>query len=552
MLVTGTFIFILFSTFLTRSGILGDTSVHSFTDLGLSGQLILYLAFFTLVAIFLFVLRWREIPTTEKEMSTYSREFWVFIGALVLLLMGMQVIAQTSIPVIRAILNGGISILNAIGNFGIEKSTIAPTPDPIDFYSDFQIWFAITIGLLSGVGQLFWWKKFDRKVFLRQLLFPVMASALITVILVDIYQIYTVSYILLLLAGLFTIFANSGILFSLLKTSPGLSGGSIAHIGVGMMLVGILFSAGYSKIVSLNNTGLIYNKAAGDEFNRDNLLLFVNEPRTMWGYQISYLGERLEPRYHSGYIRKSDVRMTADKDVVIAKHDFEVGGQPYKANDSIHIKGENTFFEIELNQDDKKYTLYPRAQINSDMGGLLASPDIYRTVKADLYTHVSSVMNPKDEREWDPMEEVKVSRHEEFFPNDYVADIESMERISQIEGVELTDQDIAVKARIKVKGERGDYFAEPSFLIRDKMVARFPDEISDLGLRFTLLNIHPETDQFTIGVNKRQKDWVVIKAMEKPYINILWIGTLVLMVGFAIAITRRFREFSKMKEKGLE
>jgi cytochrome c-type biogenesis protein CcmF len=318
------------------------------------------------------------------------------------------------------------------------------------------------------------------------------------------------------------------------------------------MLVGILFSAGYTKIVSLNNTGLIYNKAAGDEFNRDNLLLFVNEPRTMWGYQIVYLGERLEPRYHSGYIHKNDVRLTLNKNVVVAKKDLLVGGEAYKMNDSIQIKGENTFYEIELSQGNKKYTLYPRAQINPGMGGLLASPDIYRTVKADLYTHVSSVMNPDEEKEWKPIEEKLVSRHEEFFPNDYVATLESIEVVKEIEGIKLEEGDIAVKAKIKVKGERGDYFAEPNFLIRNQQVARFPDEIVDLGLRFTLINIHPQTDQFTIGFNARQKDWVVIKAMEKPYINILWIGTLVLMIGFGIAMVRRFREFSKMKEKGLE
>ncbi len=66
------------------------------------------------------------------------------------------------------------------------------------------------------------------------------------------------------------------------------------------------------------------------------------------------------------------------------------------------------------------------------------------------------------------------------------------------------------------------------------------------------MNIHPETNQFTIGFNARQKDWVVIKAIEKPFINILWIGMLVLMAGFGIAMVRRFREFSKMKAKGQE
>src|SRR6185436_1635500 len=40
ILVISVFILIVYSTFLTRSGILGDASVHSFTDLGLSGQLL--------------------------------------------------------------------------------------------------------------------------------------------------------------------------------------------------------------------------------------------------------------------------------------------------------------------------------------------------------------------------------------------------------------------------------------------------------------------------------------------------------------------------------
>ena len=41
-----TFVLVLYSTFLTRSGILGESSVHAFTDLGMSGQLLIYLFFF--------------------------------------------------------------------------------------------------------------------------------------------------------------------------------------------------------------------------------------------------------------------------------------------------------------------------------------------------------------------------------------------------------------------------------------------------------------------------------------------------------------------------
>jgi cytochrome c-type biogenesis protein CcmF len=541
ILVVGVFIAILYSTFLTRSGILGDTSVHSFTDLGLSGQLLLYLLFFLFAAIAIAWIRWNKIPSSEKEASVYSREFWIFIGATTLCLMGFQVLAGTSIPVVNGVM----------GWFGIE-SRLAPPTDAIGFYSKFQIWFAIAVGFLSGVGQFFWWKKIDRKILFNQLFVPLIGAVLGTLLVVNLVKVFNLPYALLMLAGFFTIFANIKILTNLIKSSPSLSGGAIAHIGIGMMLVGVMFSSGYSKVVSLNNTGLQISKEFSKEFNRDNLLLFVHEPRTMWGYDIEYLGERLEPRYHSGFIRKSDILQTGDKNIVVAKRDLSVGKKNYKANDTIQVQGENTFYEIELRQGEKKYTLYPRAQINPDMGGLLASPDIYRTASADLYTHVSSVMNPSEEEEWKPLEEFKVKLNQQFFSNDYVTILESVDRIFNVRGVELSDQDIAVKAKIRFQGEKGDYFAEPIFVIRDKMVARVPDDIADLGVRATLLNIHPETHEFTVGINTRQKDWVVIKAMEKPYINLLWIGTIILLFGFGIAMNRRIREFSKMKEKGLE
>jgi cytochrome c-type biogenesis protein CcmF len=186
------------------------------------------------------------------------------------------------------------------------------------------------------------------------------------------------------------------------------------------------------------------------------------------------------------------------------------------------------------------------------MGGLLVSPDIYRTVSADLYTHVSSVMKPTEDEEWSKLEEIKTKLGREFFANDYVATLEAVDRIFEVEGVVLTNEDVAVKATVRIQGEQGDYVAEPLFVIKDKLVGRIPDEVKDLGVRITLMNIHPETSEFTIGLNTRQKDWVVIKALEKPYINVLWIGTLVLMTGFGIAMTRRIREFTKMKAKGLE
>ena len=190
------------------------------------------------------------------------------------------------------------------------------------FYSGFQMWLAIGLGILSAIGQFFWWNKIDRKELFNALFFPAVASLLLAVLAVNLSRVFNVGYALLLFAGFFTVISNGKILFNLMKTSPGLSGGAVAHIGMGLMLIGIMYSAGYSKTVSLNNTGMLISRNLSDEYNREHLLLFVNEPRTMAGYKIEYRGERLEPRGKFGYIDPSDVDFTDDPFVVVAKKDI--------------------------------------------------------------------------------------------------------------------------------------------------------------------------------------------------------------------------------------
>lgn len=543
ILVVAVFVLILYSTFLTRSGVLGEASVHSFTDLGLMGQLVAYLLFFIVVAIILLVIRWKKIPTTEKEVSTWSREFWIFIGVTVLCLMGFQVLVPTSIPAWNR-------LIEAFGG----SSNLAPPADQVTYYSNFQLWFAFAVGLLSAIGQFFWWKKIDRRVLFNELFIPLVAALLTTVILVNVAKAYNIRYALLLFAGLFTLFSNLKILYSLLRTSPGLSGGAVAHIGIGLMLIGIMFSSGYSSVVSLNNTGMLISKQLTEEFNRENLLLFVHEPRSMAGYDIEYLGERVEPRSKSGYVDKNDIDQTPDKHTVIAKRDIYYKSKKlFSRGEKFEIFGENTYYEIDFSKNGKhKFTLMPRLQINEQMGNV-ASPDISHAATLDLYTHVSAPMTEEGKQDWSKREEVKVKRNADFFVNDYVAVVEKLTRLTEIGGEKIDSTFVAIQATVKVQGERQDYLFEPILILgTDSRGGIIGDEIGDLGLKISLLNVHPETDELTLGVQSRQKNWVVIKAMEKPFVNVLWIGTLVLMAGFGIALTRRFREFSKMKAKGQE
>ena len=527
------FILILYSTFLTRSGILGDASVHSFTDLGLSGQLLLYLLFFTIAAIVLMIVRWKEIPSDEKESSAYSSEFWIFLGATILCLMGFQVLMPTSIPVYNKI----------VELFG-GHSNLAPPANQIQFYSKFQLWFAVAIALVSGTAQFFWWNKMNKEKLKKELLTPVLITLVVFALVIAIAKIYDPFYLVLTLCGVYLIVSNIKFIASTLKVNPSLSGGALAHIGVGLMLIGIMFSSGYSKVVSLNNSGLIVNKEMGTEFNRDNLLLFINETKSMAGYDIEYRSENLELRSKKGFVRKNDIDPTSDPYKVVANKDIIYQSKKlYSVKDTFDVYPENTFYEIEMRKDGKvAATLYPRIQINPAMGGFLASPDIKRNFGRDIYTHVSAMMTRDEEPHWSKTEEVRVKIGQQFFVNDYVAVLEKVERVDKIEGFQLKEEDVAVKAKIKLQGEHEAFYAEPIFLISNKKeVGRMPSEVNDLGARILLLNIFPQTNEFLLGTNSRQKDWVVIKALEKPYINVLWLGTGVLMIGFGIAAVRRIR-----------
>ncbi len=295
ILILSTYVLIVYSTFLTRSGVLGNASVHSFTDLGLSGQLLIYLFVFTGLSTFLAARAWKNIPESKEETSAYSREFWIFMGATVLSLMAFQVIIPTSIPVWN-------EIVEAFGG----TSNMAPPADQVGFYTQFQLYFAILLAVLSGTGQFFWWKKIDGKKLKQELTVPVMLSLVVTALIFILAKVQNIWYLLLLTASIYSIFANGKILISVARSNIKLSGGSIAHIGVAMMLIGILFSSGYSKILSKNNTGLLWSKEFPDEVNQNNLLLFLNEPRQMAGYSLNYKGLRKLTK-NSGYVDINDI-----------------------------------------------------------------------------------------------------------------------------------------------------------------------------------------------------------------------------------------------------
>lgn len=548
ILLIASFILILYATFLTRSGILGNASVHSFTDLGLSGQLFTYLAAFAVLSVALLIYRWKNIPTSEKELTTYSGEFWVFIGAIVLCLAAFQVLFTTSIPVYNSFL----------GFIGIESNAALPA-DQIAHYTKFQLWAGVAVAVLTGVGQLLWWRKGEKGTFVDAITLPGMLTLLFASLVIVLSKMGMLhetmdnpKFIILLVASLFAVFANLSIILSLLHKKVTLSGGAVAHMGIALMLLGILFSSGYDNIVSQNTSGLVYSREFPDEINRDNVLLWRNTPTDMDKYTVSYHGQFQEVIGVPGYVNRELLWPTADPYTSIARGQIKVGDKVYfEAGDTLEMYSpENTFYEVQYKEreGDKVFTLYPRAQVNPNMG-LLASPDIKHFANKDLYTHVSSIPDPNEEKDWGELQEYDLAVGDTIILNDYIAVFNGIERVPQVPGVAMAEGDVAVQADLKIYGERKEYHAHPVMLIKNEMVGRIPEEIADLGLRLTFLSIDTENDKFKIGVNASQKDYIILKAVEKPFVNLLWIGTIVMTVGFVMAIVRRKEGKSTAKAK---
>ncbi|MFN3346113.1 MAG: heme lyase CcmF/NrfE family subunit, partial [Chloroherpetonaceae bacterium] len=222
------FSMVLYSSFLTRSGVLADTSVHSFTDLGLYNQLLAFTLTFLGLGVVLLLVRFKSIKVVSREESLYSREFFLLCGAVVLMLIAGVVVAGISTPIVDSILNRQITKLEP------------------DFYNQVTLPLAVLIGFLSAVGQSIWWTKIDKENLVKALWLPLTLALVFTTVLM-LAGMKDVSMILLALTASFSLFANGQVLLKVLKGNPKYAGGSLTHVGLALMLLGIIGSAKYDE-----------------------------------------------------------------------------------------------------------------------------------------------------------------------------------------------------------------------------------------------------------------------------------------------------------------
>ncbi|MES2703502.1 MAG: cytochrome c biogenesis protein CcsA [Bacteroidota bacterium] len=504
ILLSITHLLVWYSTFLTRTGILGKTSVHAFTGDGkaLTYHLLGVIGVLLLLTVGLLVKRWRSIPKIKTEEATLSREFWMFIGAVILFLASIQIIITTSIPVWAPFAKW------------ISGKDFAPPIDPMQHYNNIQVWVSIIVGILSATVLYMRYKNSDGKTLGKRLGITAAIALMMTACVAWGQQITAWQYVIMLFAACYGIVANIHYGIAVQKLKFKNLGPSVAHLGFATVLLGILLSSYNKHAISYNTTGESFNFGKSAQENAresaENVILFRGVPVAMGDYFATYTGD-------------SDV---AGKDKRIY---YKVS---YERRDSATKKILEQFM------------LYPDAFINpKGQQGLSANPSTRHYWNKDIFTYISAAAD-KSKRDTGAYKSYTANKAGDtiYLSNGYMIFAGLGKNVSDKRYTPAAN-DLAVTARFKVydlSGPIGEI--NPIYIIKDKQyVTYLEDTISSIGLnaRFANLVVH-SADSASVEMMIKQADpkddYIVLKALIFPYINVLWIGVIVMVFGFFISL----------------
>ncbi len=639
------FIMVLYSTYLTRSGILGDTSAHAFTEMGLSVQLVLFITIFSVLGLWLFFSRWNGVPqvmqlknipanrggsetrevNTAVEESAVSREFWMFIGSLVLFLSALMMTGATSLPVWNKIVQA----------FNPSYIPLA-LKDPMSHHNSIQTGIAIFIGSLTAIAQFMRYNERNWGAYLRKFALhmgiALAGAAVLTWLNAQWIDVHAWQLYVLLFTAMFTVVANLDYLISIIRGNLKLAGSAVSHFGFGALVLGIM-STGLNKAWISSNSfameGLIEG-AQSDELSKSVLLLkqaampvkdgyeatyekdtierqtrtfavrfkkrddkgqytgteFVLNPNVMydrqfskvvasnpstqhyWNYDIfTHVSSLPKAELDKDFAKQQEDSLRFDKyDAIIGdtiftkKHYLIVEGltkQPQHP-DYKPEKGDLAFglkLAVHALGDPNVYAAEPMLYLRMASGGFTLPATIGQLQMKVRLTEASieQILKAEDALQYT---DFKVKEGETFTWNGYQVFFKGAEREIKHPSYVAQSSDIAVAAGLYIVAPDGRTAeAHPVYLIRENRPYSLKDDVPTMGLHFRFQNIDPAAGTLTIGVagsnesmrtipleiaeNAPRSDYIVLEAIVFPGINLVWIGSIMMLIGLAISLLRR-------------
>lgn len=446
------FILVVYATFLTRSGILADFSVHSFQDLGINVYLIVFIVVTTAFGGGLFVLRFREIPAARIDSSALNRQIALFISMGVLCVSALFIWVGTSLPILTKLL-GNISQVD------------------ISYYTRVNLPIGILMAMLLGITPWLMWKEEGYFSAYRRLAGP-FVFGLLTALLSWFAGITTIGFLLFMLMGGFALATNFSVVLRNWKAGWSTIGAPLSHVGVSLMLIGIIIS--------------------GQLTTTERALLTRNIPGQILGFTFMYNGTTIGED---------------GKDRLSMKFSVPGGGD---------------------------YSAAPRLYFNASSNGLMREPDIKSLPLLDIY--ISPLEKPDQGRT-----ELVLKKGESGNVGKYLLLFEDFEL-----GKHGSSDSIRIAARLTVTAEGKVTTLLPALMIakgkRTTEPISLPQISSSTSNTFVSLEgVNVTEKSVQLAVTDAMSDQVIIEVSKKPFMNVLWLGTVIMIAGVSIAIGRRLQ-----------
>ena len=270
------YILVVYGTFLTRSGVLADFSVHSFTDEGINSYLSGYLFIVSHVSFIMLLMRGRKVSGPAVPKAINSREFGLVTGILLFCLAAGFVLIGTSSPILTGLM----------GN---------PSNVTTSYYNQVILPIGIFIALALGFSPFLLiertqWGELFKRVFLS-----VIAAAIVTggvILFVSLEPLHA----LLVFASVMALASNGLAMWRFSQGHPLRMAGHLTHAGFAVLLLGVIASAAYS----------------GEEV----FTLTSGESATAYGAEIQFIGAVRGETPEKGHL---DLRLIRDGDTTHAQ-----------------------------------------------------------------------------------------------------------------------------------------------------------------------------------------------------------------------------------------
>jgi cytochrome c-type biogenesis protein CcmF len=251
-----TFVSVMYATFLTRSGVLSNFSVHSFVSEGLSSIMIGFQLAIIVVSVVLLALRWRDIPNRKLDSAFFSRDSFMVLAVLTLVVIAVVTILGTSMPVISAIPGVGHTLQEVFGAaFELDDGSMLggePLTDgrfslTPEFFNRTVPPLGIIMMILLVIGPLTSWRTTadSKNEILRGLIVPFVAAIFGTIIAI-ILGVRDAKGIAFIAISIFAAGTNILVALRHMRISWLHTGAQIAHLGLCLMIIGIVGSSMYA------------------------------------------------------------------------------------------------------------------------------------------------------------------------------------------------------------------------------------------------------------------------------------------------------------------